>query len=137
MTETHLRRESRSPPGWVLYLAEESPERLVVFVHGFSGRAVTSWNRLAESGFVSDWWRRADLLFVGYESTRENVTGAANRLRKRLPAFLDGPPVSAVEILVAEVLEVPVQGGVAAVDGARRPLLSSDVVDRTEWDVSL
>lgn len=37
------------------------------------------------------WWLSSDLLFVGYDSVREGITGVATRLRRELPRFFRGP----------------------------------------------
>ena len=57
-----------------------TPSRLVVFVHGFGGEPVASWAHFA-LGSGSPWWDAADLLFVGYDSTRLDVLGVASALR--------------------------------------------------------
>ncbi len=40
---THSSRRLTHPEGWVLYLSRAQPERLVVFVHGFRGGALDTW----------------------------------------------------------------------------------------------
>jgi pimeloyl-ACP methyl ester carboxylesterase len=57
----------------------------VVFVHGFGGGAVETWQRFPNTDRV--WWSEADMLFVKYASQRDNITGTAARLRRYLPAF--------------------------------------------------
>lgn len=84
--------------GWVVYLSESPPERLVVFVHGFGGQAVGTWERFPESARVGDWWRASDMLFVGYDSVRDSIAGAANRLRRHLPDFYPRPPAELLDI---------------------------------------
>jgi pimeloyl-ACP methyl ester carboxylesterase len=79
-------------------LTEADARRLVVFVHGFRGRAVQTWNHFAESGEVDDWWRESDLLFVGYDSVRENITGVASRIRRRLPELFPRLPSELLEL---------------------------------------
>jgi alpha-beta hydrolase superfamily lysophospholipase len=74
-----------APSGWVLYLSHSLPIRLVVFVHGFAGAALNTWQYFPETD--REWWSSADLLFVGYDSRRDNITGTAARLRRELPRF--------------------------------------------------
>jgi pimeloyl-ACP methyl ester carboxylesterase len=71
----------------VLYASSTQPERLVVFVHGFAGRAVRTWNEFAASGQSNDWWRASDMVFVGYQSLREQPGETAAWLRHRLDDF--------------------------------------------------
>lgn len=71
-------------------------KRLVVFVHGFNGSAVESWNEFPVAGGFRDWWSASDLLFVTYPSTRDSVAGAAYRLRQRLPDFYPTPHPAAM-----------------------------------------
>jgi alpha-beta hydrolase superfamily lysophospholipase len=87
-----------SPTGWVLYLAHQQPERLIVFVHGFTGGAVRSWRQFADSGASGVWWQQSDMLFVGYDSVRESIAGVAGRLRRELPCFFPSPPGDLAEI---------------------------------------
>lgn len=89
---THSERRLVDPSGWVLFLSHETPTRLVVFVHGFRGRAVRSWQEFPLGGQLSDWWRDSDLLFVGYPSQRDNITATADRLREQLPSFFPELP---------------------------------------------
>lgn len=89
-TKNDVHTPRRGPPdlpaGWALYLSSESARRLVVFVHGFGGRAVSTWNEFATNGRVGPWWRQADMLFVGYDSF-ETIVGIAGRVRDALPRF--------------------------------------------------
>lgn len=72
---------------WVLSLSASDPVRLVVFVHGFGGRAVRTWHEFDLSGQTRPWWRESDMLFVGYESRTERPGETAAWLRRRLPDF--------------------------------------------------
>lgn len=86
--ETHTPVPLTDPSGWVLHVSH-APEvkRLVVFVHGFMGNALGTWDEFPAGGSVRGWWRQADMLFVKYESTRDNINGVANRLRRNLEFF--------------------------------------------------
>lgn len=90
LTHSELRLLDRG--GWVLFLAHQPAKRLVVFVHGFRGGPVASWRQFPLAGQRSDWWRTADLLFVGYASERDNILGVSNRLRQTLPEFYPSLP---------------------------------------------
>lgn len=72
---------------WVLYASTRQPIRLVVFVHGFKGDTITSWNCFAQSGATSNWWRESDMLFVGYESLEEHPSTTANWLIEGMEKF--------------------------------------------------
>jgi hypothetical protein len=87
ITHSQRRLHLPYPAGWIAYLSHREPDRLVVFVHGFNGRAVSTWQRFPESGARSTWWQTSDLLFVGYDSIRDTIVGAATRLRHTLPHF--------------------------------------------------
>lgn len=108
---THSPRFLRDPEEWVLYLAKEQPRRLVVFVHGFNGRAVNSWNQFVAGGKERpEWWASSDLLFAGYESTTDTITGVAYRVRTALPRFYPN--------LAGDLLEI---GGVRVREPANGP----------------
>ena len=53
----HSPRHLSDPEGWVLYLSHSQPKRLVVFVHGFWGGALKSWQQFPEGGLTRGWWR--------------------------------------------------------------------------------
>lgn len=86
-----------------MYPSSTTAARLVVFVHGFGGKAMSTWKNFTEGHKVSRWWTDADLLFIGYDSKRDGIKGVADRLRRNLPRFyptpyapvmtLDGVPV--------------------------------------------
>lgn len=86
-SHSQRRLASPYPDGWIAYLSHRAPARLVVFVHGFNGRAVSTWQRFPEGGPRNDWWQTSDLLFVGYDSVRDTIVGTAARIRKALPTF--------------------------------------------------
>jgi hypothetical protein len=94
---THSPRHLSDPEGWVLYLSHSQPERLVVFVHGFWGGALKTWQRFPEGGLTRRWWRASDMLFIGYPSGSENITGTADRLCRQLPRFFPNLPQGVLE----------------------------------------
>ncbi len=78
-------------------LSQRPVTRLVVFVHGFRGRAVGTWREFPDVQ-GRGWWEDADLLFIGYDSTRENITGVADRLRAGLERFYPAPLAEAMSV---------------------------------------
>jgi hypothetical protein len=82
---THTNRPLDGPGTWALHLTSSQPKRIVVFVHGFKGKAIKSWVEFPTAGNTRDWWRESDMLFVGYRSTSEPISTISNRLRHRLP----------------------------------------------------
>lgn len=88
----HLRLPLDDPEMWVFYAAPHTAKRLVVFVHGFGGHAVKTWQDFQRSGSLrGEWWADADMLFVGYRSMTEDIGGVASRIQKRLPDFYPYP----------------------------------------------
>src|ERR1700733_303489 len=92
----HSPRYLTDPDQWLLCLSHAQPERLVVFVHGFYGGPLGTWQRFPEG--PPPWWHTSDLLFVGYDSHRDNITGTAARLRRQLPRFYPDLPDELLEI---------------------------------------
>ncbi len=86
----------QDPEDWVLYLAPVRPKRLVVFVHGFLGGVEKSWRVFPTAAATRPWWKESDLLFVGYDSARDEIAGVAFEIRDRLPDFY---PVPRVDLL--------------------------------------
>jgi pimeloyl-ACP methyl ester carboxylesterase len=84
-------------PDWVLYASTSLTSRLVVFVHGFAGKTVGTWQSFPESGADDHWWRQTDMLFVGYDSLRERPGETAAWLRERLTSFYPRLPDELLE----------------------------------------
>lgn len=71
-------------------VATRAARRLIVFIHGWNGRAAKTWGGFQQP--PSDpWWEAADLLFVNYRSTKESATATADRLRSRINDFYPKP----------------------------------------------
>ena len=60
-----------------------------------------TWQRFPES--ARPWWNSSDLLFVGFDSLRDNITGTAARLRRHLPAFYPSIPDTLLQVGSARV----------------------------------
>lgn len=89
---SHRRIPLVDPEMWVFYASPNTAKRLVVFVHGFGGDALRTWNEFQSSGsHRGEWWDDADMLFVGYHSMKEDIGGVSRRLRGRLPEFYPTP----------------------------------------------
>jgi len=87
--ETHIYYPLVSPERWCMYVSthDTTVTRLVVFVHGFNGKAVDTWRQFEQPDVNWSWWIQSDLLFVAYDSLRDSIVGVANRLRRLLPDF--------------------------------------------------
>lgn len=88
----HLPIHLREPERWVFLASRVAPARLLIFVHGFRGNALETWGDFQRLGEKIKWFRDADMLFVGYESTRESSLATAARLKRYLPRFLPVRP---------------------------------------------
>ena len=88
--------------GSVLYVSTQSATRLVVFVHGFHGRAVETWR---EFNVPADraWWGETDMLFVGYDSMKENTLSVVHRLMSVLPQLFPMLPAAMTLALGARI----------------------------------
>lgn len=92
--DTHSAVHVRNPESWVLYVSNTFASRLVVFVHGFGGKSTSTWQGFPDCQKRGTWWRNADMLFIGYKSSRDSITGVSNRIRRNLPFFYPSPPES-------------------------------------------
>lgn len=96
---SHSLRPLSEPSGWNLYVShyEGRVKRLVVFVHGFRGESVGTWSNfplLHSHDPDRIWWYESDMLFVGYDSTKDTITGIANRFRREIDRFYPRPQTS-------------------------------------------
>lgn len=121
---------------WFVSLSDDGlAKRLIVFVHGFNGRAVETWRSFHEARTRSEWWAESDLLFIGYNSLRREVGAVASYIRQGLEAIswptpdVGGGATVAVERYSQIVLVGHSLGGVVL----RRMLLDvySDYVARS------
>jgi len=100
MGRLHTQYRLEDPAGWHLFVSNSAlpVTRLVVFVHGFMGKVISTWLDFPAAGQHRDWWLEADLLFVGYRSTKRTVTGVADELLQQLPRFYPSPHVPAMHV---------------------------------------
>jgi triacylglycerol esterase/lipase EstA (alpha/beta hydrolase family) len=64
--------------------APQSRRTLVVFVHGFRGKALSTWLSFPDFVDAFDGLRDADLLFYGYASAPQRMQNMANNLRAHM-----------------------------------------------------
>ena len=67
------------------------PDTALVFVHGFDGRAVSTWERFPSFIRTEPKAHRADAIFWGYPSRQEDVEFCAQKLRKFLHGLFNDP----------------------------------------------
>lgn len=51
-----------------VFLSLETPDTLIVFVHGFTGDAINTWNKFPEKMPCTEAANKSDIVFYGYES---------------------------------------------------------------------
>lgn len=100
---SHSFRELDHPKRWTIFVShhDDHVKRLVVFVHGFRGESVGTWMdfpMIDASRPENLWWFQSDCLFIGYNSTKETITGVANRINRELPRFYPQPLPEAMNI---------------------------------------
>jgi len=83
----------------IALLSREPPAtRALVFVHGFAGDAAKTWVHFTEMiQGRSDWWSHSDAYFVGYNSLRCDIRGAAIGLLTFLRSIAPFPPPALFE----------------------------------------
>ena len=105
------------------YFAREPEGRLIVFIHGFCGHAISTWRRMRELIVLESAAAGCDLIFFGYDSRRhramihagtfrdflEELTTPNSPLRLQLPAARQGLQTPYERIVIAaHSLGVPV-----------------------------
>lgn len=63
----------------IAYFALNAPKTLVVFVHGFNGSAIDTWNDFPRLLRSENRFREADIVFYGYESLKGQANNNALR----------------------------------------------------------
>lgn len=72
-------------------VSHSAPRRLLLFVHGFGGKAVNTWSGMGNFDASDDFWAEADLVFFDYDSLRESIKGVADRLRRCIDLYYPTP----------------------------------------------
>ncbi|CAN5885225.1 hypothetical protein BH11BAC7_BH11BAC7_07190 [soil metagenome] len=67
------------------FFSFEQPENLIVFVHGFGGNAISTWNNFSSSLIFDDHFKKSDIIFYGYNTFK----GSANDHATQLYHFLN------------------------------------------------
>lgn len=95
--ETHVQfKVVRKLRDWEMFVSRTRAKRLIVFVHGFRGKTVATWNQFHKSGQIGQWWQESDMLFVGYKF-RESIRSVADALVRELPEFYPIPISAAMQ----------------------------------------
>ena len=82
MTMTHVEASLDSDYQIACYFSLRPALRLIIFLHGWRGETMESW-----AGFEpwnlpeNEWWNCADLVFVGYDSLRDDPRAVAADFR--------------------------------------------------------
>lgn len=83
------------PIGWAkgteAAWAVNSPDTLIVFVHGFNGKAKATWNDFPALIPNEPKFHAADIIYYGYDGVFTQATISAVELRKHLEGFLKCP----------------------------------------------
>jgi hypothetical protein len=103
MDSSHSLVEIDRPKGWKFFVSHHDGhvKRLVIFVHGFGGQAVGSWLEFPFPDTTlksKNWWDESDLLFVGYDSKKEEIVSVAGRIRMQISKFYPQPFAEAMQI---------------------------------------
>jgi hypothetical protein len=81
------------------FFSYEIPDLLVVFVHGFGGNALGTWTKFPSLVLLEEKFKRADVIFYGYETLK----GQAGHHAAMLYDFLD-------------ICQLPLKNGVLPVE---------------------
>ncbi|HWY37722.1 MAG TPA: hypothetical protein VNY73_04135 [Bacteroidia bacterium] len=52
------------------YFAFEQPNKLIVFVHGFGGGAISTWNNFSSMLLMDNDFAKSDIIFYGYDTLK-------------------------------------------------------------------
>lgn len=94
------------PGAYGLLSDSEETDSAVIFVHGFMGDAVETWQqfqRLVDAPQYAQHFARADLFFYAYPSIKYTITVATQHLEAFVKRMLDGPWEAAVDSRTADV----------------------------------
>lgn len=67
--------------GSILYLSntKKCPKNLIIFIHGFLGKAVETWEEFPDRLTSMSEFNDSDIIFYGYESLKTQTTSAASQ----------------------------------------------------------
>lgn len=71
--------------------ARELPKSCVIFIHGFGGRAVTTWGDFPEMAIADPRFAESDLFFVGYPSRSNTASFSASALFHVVKLLVERP----------------------------------------------
>lgn len=80
---THAYADIDHPVVTCALISRLPAKTLVVFVHGWSGSAVETWGEFIRPP-STDWWEKADLIFIDYDSVKQQVASVANVIRRAI-----------------------------------------------------
>lgn len=72
-----------------IFLSLKDPERLVVFIHGFNGKSLGTWDDFPKHIHEETAFEHSDVLFYGYKSLRSQATVSAGFFREMLGEAAD------------------------------------------------
>lgn len=72
------------------YFTTLNPEKLIIFVHGFNGSALDTWNDFPALIKETGKYENSDVIFYGYESLKGQVNNNALRFYNFLQAIAEG-----------------------------------------------
>jgi hypothetical protein len=64
---------------FAMFTEAPGARRAVVFVHGFAGHPLKTWSRMQDLIATDDTWKETDAYFIGYRSTRDEVSPLVGR----------------------------------------------------------
>lgn len=76
----------------VAFLTNEKPVNLIIFVHGFSGGAIATWNDFPSLIVEENQFATSDIFFYGYDSLKTQASNSSLRFYKFLKSLLSPAP---------------------------------------------
>ncbi|MBI3134031.1 MAG: alpha/beta hydrolase [Bacteroidetes bacterium] len=70
------------------YFSFEAPDNLIVFVHGFGGNALGTWNNFPAILLFDDQFKKADIIYYGYDTFKGQAGDHAAELYHFLNAVM-------------------------------------------------
>jgi hypothetical protein len=69
-----------------VFFAYDSPENVIIFVHGFNGEALGTWNDFPARLTTDPYFRKSDFFFYGYESLKHTAAYSATEFKNFVDA---------------------------------------------------